>query len=81
MFNSCRDVQMPSTNERAIGVLCGHSPDDCTPQNWLDFMGSTANGQTPFTVMDIYLGSIHIAFFFPIVVFFIDDVSKYILII
>ncbi|XP_076457250.1 NPC intracellular cholesterol transporter 1-like [Babylonia areolata] len=50
MFNSCRDVQMPSANERAIGILCGRSADECTPQNWLDYMGSTSNSQTPFQI-------------------------------
>jgi Niemann-Pick C1 protein len=50
MYNSCRDVQMPSANERAIGLLCGHSADECTPQNWLDYMGNIGNQQTPFPV-------------------------------
>ena len=53
MFNSCRDVQMPSANERAISLLCGHTADQCTPQNWLDYMGNTANQQTPFTVNSV----------------------------
>ncbi|KAK7091360.1 NPC intracellular cholesterol transporter 1-like [Littorina saxatilis] len=50
MFNSCRDVQMPSANERAIGILCGHSADECTPSNWLEYMGNTGNQQTPFQI-------------------------------
>lgn len=56
MFNSCRDVQMPSTNERAIALLCGHSADACTPQNWLDYMGNTGNMKTPFTVSSAMMG-------------------------
>ncbi|XP_046362428.2 NPC intracellular cholesterol transporter 1-like [Haliotis rufescens] len=56
MFNSCKNVQMPSANERALGILCGHSADQCTPQNWLDYMGGTANGQTPFQI-NFHLGN------------------------
>ena len=56
MFNSCRDVQMPSANERAIALLCGHSADACTPQNWLDYMGNTGNMKTPFTVSSAMMG-------------------------
>ncbi|XP_061187973.1 NPC intracellular cholesterol transporter 1-like [Saccostrea echinata] len=50
MYNSCKDVQMPSTNAKALDIICGKPAADCTVQNWLDFMGSTANGQTPFTI-------------------------------
>lgn len=50
MFNSCRDVQMPSANERAIGILCGVSADECTTQAFLDYMGNIGNQQTPFTI-------------------------------
>ncbi|XP_041362124.1 NPC intracellular cholesterol transporter 1-like [Gigantopelta aegis] len=50
MFNSCRHVQMPSANVAAISALCGKTAAQCTPQNWLDYMGSTSNGQTPFQI-------------------------------
>ena len=50
MFNSCTNVQMPSGNDRAIGILCGKTAEQCTPQNWLDYMGSTSNQQTPFQI-------------------------------
>lgn len=56
MFNSCKNVQMPSANERALGILCGKTADQCTPQNWLDYMGGTANGQTPFQI-NFHLGN------------------------
>lgn len=58
MFNSCKDVQMPSSNTPALSVLCGTTADKCTPQGWLNFMGSTSNGQTPFDI-DFYLISDH----------------------
>ncbi|CAG5121501.1 unnamed protein product [Candidula unifasciata] len=51
MFNSCRNVQSPSTNQPALAMLCGgYGYDKCTPENWLDYMGGTANGQTPFDI-------------------------------
>lgn len=51
MFNSCRNVQMPSSNTPALSLLCGTDASQCTPQKWLDYMGTTDNGQAPF---DIY---------------------------
>ncbi|XP_063417438.1 NPC intracellular cholesterol transporter 1-like [Mytilus trossulus] len=50
MFNSCKSVQMPSANERAITVFCGHPADQCTIKNWLQYMGDTTNGHTPFDI-------------------------------
>ncbi|CAC5359870.1 unnamed protein product [Mytilus coruscus] len=50
MFNSCKGVQMPSANERAITVFCGHPADQCTIKNWLQYMGDTTNGHTPFDI-------------------------------
>ena len=51
MYNSCKDVQMPSNNQRAIGALCGGDAASCTPQSWLDYMGSTAkNPAAPFDI-------------------------------
>ncbi|KAL8625091.1 hypothetical protein ACOMHN_030726 [Nucella lapillus] len=50
MFNSCSNVQMPSANQKAISILCGRDAAECTPQNWLDYMGSTSNSQTPFQI-------------------------------
>ena len=48
MYKSCKDVQMPSGNMRAMSVLCGRK--DCSPQHWLDYMGNTSNRQTPFMI-------------------------------
>ena len=50
MFNSCKEVQMPSTNEKALTVFCGHTAAQCTIKVWLDYMGDTSNGHTPFTI-------------------------------
>jgi Niemann-Pick C1 protein len=50
MYNSCKDVQMPSTNAKALDIICGKPAAECSVQDWLDFMGSTSNGQTPFQI-------------------------------
>ncbi|KAJ8322225.1 hypothetical protein KUTeg_000696 [Tegillarca granosa] len=50
MYNSCKDVQMPSANEKAISIFCGHPAEECTIKKWLVYMGSTANGHTPFQI-------------------------------
>lgn len=50
MFNSCKQVQMPSGNEKALSIFCGHPAADCTIQKWLDYMGDTSNGHTPFKI-------------------------------
>jgi Niemann-Pick C1 protein len=50
MFNSCKDVQMPSANQKALDILCGMPAAQCTPQKWLNFMGDTSNGHTPFKI-------------------------------
>ena len=50
LYDSCKDVQMPSTNAKALDIICGKPAADCSVQDWLDFMGSTTNGQTPFTI-------------------------------
>jgi len=51
MFNSCRDVQNPSSGKHALDMLCGKDASKCTPQNWLKFMGDkTLNPATPFTI-------------------------------
>ena len=51
MFNSCRDVQNPSSGKHALDMLCGKDASKCTPQNWLKFMGDkTLNPVVPFTI-------------------------------
>lgn len=54
MFNSCKNVQMPSANELALSVFCGRPASKCTPYNWLKYMGETSNGHTPFEI-DFYV--------------------------
>lgn len=55
MFNSCKDVQMPSANEKALSVFCGRPAEECSAEAWLTYMGSIDNGHTPFGI-DFVIG-------------------------
>ncbi|XP_014671741.1 PREDICTED: LOW QUALITY PROTEIN: Niemann-Pick C1 protein-like [Priapulus caudatus] len=50
MYASCKDVQYPGNNQKAIALFCGRSADECTPQGWLSYMGDKNNGKTPFQI-------------------------------
>ena len=51
MFNSCRDVINPSSNQKALDMLCGMDASHCTPDLWLDFMGNPKkNPLVPFPI-------------------------------
>ena len=81
LFNSCRDVQMPSINEPALSLLCGRPADQCTPSLWFKFMGDIGNSRTPFTVTFFYDLVSSCQFFFSIFwfcrEFFLILISKY----
>lgn len=49
MYNSCKEVRLPSSGERAISVLCGRPSDKCSPKRLLDYIGNTNTGQIPFS--------------------------------
>uniref|UniRef100_A0A672RSC7 Niemann-Pick C1 protein-like n=1 Tax=Sinocyclocheilus grahami TaxID=75366 RepID=A0A672RSC7_SINGR len=50
MYNACRDVQAPSTNLKALSLLCGRDASECTPNNWIQYMFDINNGQVPFAI-------------------------------
>ena len=51
MFDSCRNVQNPSSGQKALEMLCGREAAKCTPTNWLEFMGDTkSNPMVPFDI-------------------------------
>jgi Niemann-Pick C1 protein len=51
MFNSCYDVQNPSSGRRALDMLCGMDAEKCTPKDWLEYLGDKEkNGVSPFTI-------------------------------
>ncbi|XP_038664466.1 NPC intracellular cholesterol transporter 1 [Scyliorhinus canicula] len=54
MYNACKDVQSPSSNEKALGLLCGKDVKDCNATNWIQYMCSTSNAQTPFNIIPIF---------------------------
>ncbi|XP_054748920.2 NPC1-like intracellular cholesterol transporter 1 [Lytechinus pictus] len=50
-YDSCKDVQFPAANTPVMDVMCGgYLGDDCSPQRWLDFLGSTSNGFIPWNI-------------------------------
>uniref|UniRef100_A0A673K641 Niemann-Pick C1 protein-like n=1 Tax=Sinocyclocheilus rhinocerous TaxID=307959 RepID=A0A673K641_9TELE len=50
MYNACSDVQAPSTNLKALSLLCGRDASECTPNNWIQYMFDINNGQVPFAI-------------------------------
>ncbi|XP_012710963.2 NPC intracellular cholesterol transporter 1 [Fundulus heteroclitus] len=50
MYNACQDVQAPSSNVKALSLLCGKDAQDCNATNWIQYMFSTDNGQAPFPI-------------------------------
>lgn len=54
MYNACRDVEAPSSNEKALGLLCGRDASACNATNWIEYMFNKDNGQAPFTITPIF---------------------------
>ncbi|KAG8516795.1 NPC intracellular cholesterol transporter 1, partial [Galemys pyrenaicus] len=54
MYNACRDVEAPSSNDKALGILCGKDARDCNATNWIEYMFNKDNGQAPFTIIPIF---------------------------
>jgi len=53
MFDSCKDVVMPGAifpGSKSLDILCGRPTSQCSPKTWLDFLGTTRNGQAPFPI-------------------------------
>lgn len=56
MYNACKDVEAPSSNVKALGLLCGKDAKDCNATNWIQYMFSKDNGQAPFNIIPIFSG-------------------------
>ncbi|XP_035285995.1 NPC intracellular cholesterol transporter 1 [Anguilla anguilla] len=54
MYNACKDVQAPSSNVKALSLLCGKDAKDCNSTNWIQYMFDIDNGQTPFSIIPIF---------------------------
>ncbi|XP_037661477.1 NPC intracellular cholesterol transporter 1 [Choloepus didactylus] len=54
MYNACRDVEAPSSNDKALGLLCGKDAAACNATNWIEYMFNKDNGQAPFTITPIF---------------------------
>ncbi|CAB3230600.1 unnamed protein product [Arctia plantaginis] len=50
-YDSCAQVQFPSTNQVALDLMCGnYGSEYCTPYRWFEFMGDVNVPQVPFQV-------------------------------
>ncbi|KAF2896926.1 hypothetical protein ILUMI_09250 [Ignelater luminosus] len=51
-FNSCRQVSVPSTGQRALDIMCGSwGSSRCTPLRWFHYMGDAENNPyVPFQI-------------------------------
>lgn len=56
MYNACQDVEAPSTNVKALSILCGKDAKACNATNWIQYMFNVDNGQTPFPILPIFSG-------------------------
>ncbi|KAM4687373.1 NPC intracellular cholesterol transporter 1 [Discoglossus pictus] len=54
MYNACKDVEAPSSNVKALGLMCGKDAKDCNATNWIQYMFNKDNGQIPFTITPIF---------------------------
>ncbi|XP_051989877.1 NPC intracellular cholesterol transporter 1-like [Xyrauchen texanus] len=54
MYNACSDVQAPSSNDKALNLLCGKDATECTPNNWIKYMFDINNGQVPFAIDPVF---------------------------
>ncbi|XP_058412786.1 NPC intracellular cholesterol transporter 1 isoform X4 [Diceros bicornis minor] len=54
MYNACRDVEAPSSNDKALGLLCGKQAEACNATNWIQYMFNKDNGQAPFTITPVF---------------------------
>ncbi|XP_071347267.1 NPC intracellular cholesterol transporter 1 [Trachinotus anak] len=54
MYNACKDVQAPSSNVKALSLLCGKDAKECNATNWIQYMFDINNGQTPFPIIPIF---------------------------
>lgn len=57
MYNACKDVQAPSSNVKALSLLCGRDASDCTPTNWIQYMFDINNRQVPFAIDPVFSGT------------------------
>lgn len=49
IYDSCIDVET-FLHLKSIGFLCGKKAADCTPANWMTYIGSLGNGHAPFPI-------------------------------
>ena len=51
LYNSCKNVIFPSSNQKIMNFLCGTKAENCNPLKFLKFMGNPElNGESPFLI-------------------------------
>lgn len=58
MYNACKDVEAPSSNVKALSLMCGREAKDCNATNWIQYMFNKDNGQIPFTITPYFSGTV-----------------------
>ncbi|XP_036411674.1 NPC intracellular cholesterol transporter 1 [Colossoma macropomum] len=54
MYNACKDVQAPSSNVKALSLLCGKDASQCNSTNWIQYLFNINNGQVPFAIDPVF---------------------------
>lgn len=50
-FDSCKNVQFPSTGQLALDLMCGHwGAAKCSAKRWFNSMGDVNNDYVPFQI-------------------------------
>ncbi|CAJ0929170.1 unnamed protein product [Ranitomeya imitator] len=48
MYNACKDVEAPSSNVKALSLMCGKEAKDCNATNWIEYMFNKKQWADPF---------------------------------
>ena len=51
---SVADVVNPSTNQRALSLLCGMDASQCTPKKWFNYLGFNSLAPFPINMTIVY---------------------------
>ena len=51
LYNSCKNVIFPSSNQKIMNFMCGTKAENCNPLKFLEFMGNPElNGESPYLI-------------------------------
>ena len=57
IYDSCKDVYLPSADTKAVETMCGSLGPNCNAERWFKFMGTNTQdgGLAPFSIIYKYL--------------------------